>query len=253
MISLFSTFIYLLNIFLIYIYNFYILNYRFYFKPQVELLMNKNYFYRNNKDTIKKDITVYKNKLIRMHENIYQTECETKKRREYELKKLIKSNIPDISESFDFTDLPYKIYSCIQFYLNKGSNSISYSLHPHPMEIMSSMNIINVEYQIRNSYIKSFENSEYLKLTDILKMIKLNFQNKKIWDTIFQRLRKLYHINIEHCQNCLLFHFWFVEYQNINQLLSKEEIKKYIEKSIEKIIKIKESEEKINESLKYIK
>jgi len=227
--------------------------YRFYFKPQVELLINEKHNNAYKKENFKKNVINYKNKLIQINKNIEQTNNETKRRREFEVKKLIQSNIPGLQQNFDLTNLPYKIYSCIQFYLTKGSNSICYSLRPHPMEFMSLADDNTTEYEIRNSYINLFEDYQYLKLTDILKMIKIHFQNKEIWNIIFQRLKNLYHITLDECQNCFLFHFWIIDFQKISQLLPKNEIQNYVDSSIHKIVKIKETEEKINESLRYQK
>jgi len=150
----------------------------------------------------------------------------------------------------DFTNLPYRIYSCIQLYLNKGSTPITYGFHPHPLEFLSLAEENMVEYEIRNSYVNYYEDDQYLKLSDILKIIKLHFQNTKIWNDVFYRLKNLYHITLEECQTCLLFHLWILEYQNINYILPKDDIKKYVEESINKIIKIKEVEEKIHQSLR---
>ncbi|OUM67099.1 hypothetical protein PIROE2DRAFT_5594 [Piromyces sp. E2] len=214
------------------------------------MLINEKHNNEYKKENLKKNIIYYKNKMIQINKNIEQINTEAKKRREYEVKKLILSNIPDLQQDFDFTNLPYKLYSCIQFYLTKGSNSISYNLRPHPMEFMSLAEENTTEYEIRNSYINLFEDYQYLKLTDILKMIKLHYQNKEIWDTVFKRLKNLYHITLDDCQYCFLFHFWIIEFQKISQLLSKNEIQNYVDKSIHIIIKIKETEEKIKESLR---
>jgi len=188
--------------------------------------------------------------VLKIHKNLDNINDKVKKSREIELQKLIQSNNQDLQlQNIDFTDLPYHIYSCIQFYLNNGSSSISYNFHPHPMEFLSLAEENTVEYEIRNSYISLYEDYHYLKLPDILKKIKLHFQNTKIWNDVFHRLKKLYHITLEECQTYFLFHLWILEYQNINNIFSKDATKKYIEESINKIIKIKEVEEKINQSL----
>ncbi|ORX55924.1 hypothetical protein BCR36DRAFT_466901, partial [Piromyces finnis] len=222
----------------------------FYFKPQVDLLINEKHNNTYKKENFERSINDYKNKLIQITKNLKKTNDETKRRREYELNKLIQSNIPNLQQKFDLTNLPYKLYSCIQFYLTKGTNSICYCPHTHPMEFMCLSDENAIEYEIRNSYLNLFEDYQYLKLIDILKMVKIHYQNTEIWNTIFRTLKYTYHISFEECQNCFLFHFWIMEFQKISYLLSKNEIHQYIDESIHNIVKIKETEEKINESIR---